>query len=98
MKNNVKVKLKTGFFAKTEYGLRIGKEGLCFTPPRGGGEKIVIEAADIKNVTLNEPRLRMDIQAAGGLYEVTINDGAGFQTTLKALKENIDAKIVCEIN
>ena len=98
MKGYIKVKLKTGYFAKTEYSLRIGKDGLCFVPLRGEGEKIVIAAADIKNVTLNEPKLKMEMQAAGGLYVVDIADTAGFQKTLQALKENIAAKIVCEMN
>jgi hypothetical protein len=97
MKDYVKVKLKTGFFAKTEYRLRIRKEGLCFAPPKGG-EKIVIEAAEIKSVTLHEPGLKMEILASDGLYEADINDYVDFRKMLQTLKENIDIKIVHEFN
>jgi len=95
---NVKVQVRTGFFEKTAYGLRIGNDGLYFTPLGKGGKNIVIAAADIKNITLNEPKRKMEIQAADGLYEAVLRDETDFQKTLNALRENITAKIVCELN
>jgi len=98
MKDSIKVKLKTGFFAKTEYILRIGKNGLCFSPFRSGGEKFVISAAEKTSVTLAGPKLKMEILVAGRLYVADISNDADFQKTMKILKENIDAKIVMELN
>ena len=97
MRKSVKVELQTGLFKRTDFKLKATAAGLTFTPSAKGDDEILIPAASIKEVALYEVKLKMEVQA-DTLTEVYFANSENLLDTLKALKENIGAKVVCEFN
>jgi len=97
MRPCVKVKLKTGFFEKTDFKLKITPEGLAFKSVSKGGSEIFISAASIESVAFFELNLKMEVSAVGltDAYFASESDWLG---AMKELKEKSDVKVICEIN
>ena len=97
MKAGVNVKVQTGYFERTDFKMKAGTEGFTFTPAAKGGAAISISAENIKSVTFQEVRLKMEIQA-NDLTETYFTNAGDWFDTMKVLKEKLGAKVVCEMN
>lgn len=92
------VRLKTGFFEKTAYRLRLGANGLILIPDKGeSAERIVIDRKDIRSVTMTERKHpELEIQTRGAVYVGIIEGGCSFGEAVSYLNENLNVKITCE--
>ena len=97
MKSGVNVKVRTGYFERMNFKIKIGVDGFTFTPAAKGGTAISIPTASIRSVTFQEVRLKMEIQA-DDLTETYFSDTGDWFDAIKELKEKLGAKIVCEMN
>ena len=97
MTNSVVVKLQTGFFERTPFKLKITAEGLAFRPSTNNHKALSIPAADIKSVTFYENRLKLEIEARV-ITEVYFTNSIDWLYAMKALKETLQIKILCEMN
>jgi len=93
----INAKIQTGFFERTDFKLKITSEGLTFTPTAKDGAEISIPAASVKSVTFYETKLKMEIQADVLTFAYYANESDWLEA-MNAMKENIAAKIICEIN
>ena len=97
MKTTIKVKIQTGFFERTDFKLKITAEGLTFKSTAKDRGEITISAASVKSVTFYERKLKMEIYA-DVLTDAYFANESDLLDAMKAMKENIAAKIICEIN
>ena len=93
----INVKIQTGFFERTDFNLKITAESLTFKPIAKDRACISISAASVKSVTLYEMKLKMEIHA-DVFTDVYFANESDWLDAMKAMKENIAAKIICEIN
>jgi len=93
----INVKIQTGFFERTDFKLKITADSLTFKPTAKDRSDISISAARVKFVTFYERKLKMEIQA-DVLTDVYFANESDMLEAMKAMKENIAAKIICEIN
>jgi len=97
MRKNVNVRVQTGFFKRTDFKLKAAAEGLTFIPSAKGGDKITIPAANIKDVTFYEAKLKMEIQA-DILTDAYFASADDLHNAMNELKEELSVKIVCVFN
>jgi len=97
VKTTINVKILTGFFERTDFKLKITAEGLIFKPITKGRADISISAASVKSVTFYETKLKMETQA-DVLTDAYFANESDWLEAMSAVKENITAKIICEIN
>jgi len=97
VKTTINVKLQTGFFERTDFKLKITAEGLAFKPTAKDRVEISLSAANVKSVTFYEMKRKMEIQS-DVLTDVYFASESDWLDAMKAMKENIAAKIICEIN
>ena len=97
MKTTINVKIQTGFFKRTDFKLKVTAKSLTFKPTAKDRSEISISAASVKSVTFYEKKLKMEIQAAV-LTDAYFANESDWLAAMKAMKENIAAKIICEIN
>jgi len=91
------VKIQTGFFERTGFKLKITSENLTFKPTTKDRACISISAASVRSVTFYEMKLKMEIQA-DVLTDAYFSNESDWLDAMNAVKENIAAKIICEIN
>ena len=97
MKTTINVKIQTGFFERTDFKLKITAEGLTFKPAAKDRADISLSAASVKSVTFYETKLKMEIQS-NILTDAYFSNESDWLDAMKAMKENVSAKIICEIN
>ena len=91
------IRLKTGFFETTLYGLHISKERLRLSPKTIGDQEIVLLGKDISDIHLkNGETLEIEINTLAHSYQGTITDKADYEELLSGLKTNLTNKILCE--
>ena len=97
MKTAINVKIQTGFFERTDFKLKVTAEGLSFQPTAKDRAEISISAQSVKSVTFYELKQKMEIQT-DVLTDVYFANESDWLEAMKAMKENIAAKIICEMN
>ena len=97
MNKAISVKIQTGFFERTDFKLIITEEGLTFKPTAKARACISISAASVKSVTFYETKLKTEIHA-DVFTDVYFANESDWLDAMKAMKENIAAKIICEMN
>jgi len=93
----INVKIQTGFFERTDFKLKITAESLALKPTAKDRDEISISAASVKSVTFYGMKLKMEIQT-DVLTDAYFANESDWLDAMKAMKEKIAAKIICEIN
>ena len=91
-------RIKTGFFEKKPYHLKVEEGSLSLIPLQGSGEgMIVLSEGDILSVTLTEGRLsELGIQTQNELYSGILEERYTFAEVINYLKEHLNINIICE--
>ena len=97
MKTGVTVKLQTGLFEWTDFGLKATSRGLTFKPAVKSIAAITVPAASIRAITFYEVRLKMEIQADAWIEVYYINEDDWFETMM-VIKKTLSLKMICEMN
>jgi len=96
MRDSIAVRLQTGFFERSPYEMHVTTGGLVFRPIAKGCDALSIPAAGIESVTFYEKRLKLEIEAKG-ITEVYLTDESDWLGAMKAFRESLDTRIVCEM-
>ena len=97
MKTSVSVKLQTGFFERTDFELKITAEGLTFKPVAKDNDKFTIPAGNIREIIFIEKQLKMVVQTKE-ITDAFFANESDWLDSMKAIKETLGVKIICELN
>jgi len=96
MRDSIAVRLQTGFFERSPYKMHVKAGGLFFQPATKGCEALSIPTAGIESVTFFEKSLKLEIETKG-ITEVYLTDESDWLAAMKAFRESLDTRIVCEM-
>ena len=97
MKPCVRVKLRTGFFQRTDFKLKIAPEGLAFKSVSKDGGDVFISVESIKSVTFFGSNLRMEV-STDTLTDAYFMNESDWLRSMTALKEKLGVKVICEFS
>ncbi len=91
-------RLKTGFFEKTPYRLKVVEKALHLVPVHAdGAERIVLAQEDILSITLTERKApELEIQTQNMLYSGIFEANVSVVEAIGQLKERLNTKFICE--
>ena len=96
MRDSIAVRLQTGYFERSPYKMHVSAGGLIFHPSTKDCDALSIPIADIESVTFYEKILKLEIEAKV-ITEVYLANESDWQSAMKAFRESLDTRIVCEM-
>jgi len=91
------IRMKTGFFETKTYELLVGKDRLVLSSKESKDDNITIPDKNIISITLkNEKAPEIEIQTWEKIYLGSLLKRDDFEKLVELLKENLNAKIICE--